>query len=105
MIGVVTLCYVTELRATTQGVLLALASGCIASALGYVIWYRALAYLSATRAAIVQLSAPVIAAVGGVLLLGETFSMRLGIASACVFSGVTLAVTSKARRAWAQNRN
>jgi len=53
------------------GALLALASGMLASGLGYAAWYGALRGLTATRAATVQLSVPPLAAAGGVLVLGE----------------------------------
>ena len=61
----------TPLHLTRQGVLLALASGALASALGYVAWYAALRALSATRAAVLQLAVPILAAAGGVVILGE----------------------------------
>ena len=54
-----------------RGALLAVLSGAVASGLGYAIWYTVLPALRATHAATVQLSVPVIAAIGGVLLLGE----------------------------------
>ncbi|HSC46657.1 MAG TPA: DMT family transporter [Gammaproteobacteria bacterium] len=73
----------------------ALASGALASGLGYVVWYAALKGLSATRAAVVQLSAPVIAAFGGVLLLGESVTPRLLVASVAILGGVALAVTKR----------
>ena len=74
----------------------ALASGAVASGLGYVLWYRALAYLTATRAAIVQLAAPVLAALAGVLVLGEKLSWQLAISAVAVFSGVALVAAKKA---------
>jgi drug/metabolite transporter (DMT)-like permease len=77
------------------GVLLALASGALASGLGYAAWYAALRGLTATRAAIVQLSVPPLAALGGVLALGESFSPRLAIASLLILGGIALAVTGR----------
>ena len=77
-----------------RGVLLAAASGALASGLGYAIWYAALPALTATRAALVQLLVPVLAAAGGVLVLGEAVPLRLPIAAALVLGGVALAVTS-----------
>jgi drug/metabolite transporter (DMT)-like permease len=74
------------------GVLLALASGALASGLGYAVWYAALRGLTATRAAIVQLSVPPLAAAGGVLVLGEDFSPRLAVASLLILGGIALAV-------------
>lgn len=85
-------------RLDAAGVLLALASGGLASGLGYALWYAALPGLSATRAAIVQLSVPPLAAVGGVSLLGETFSPRLLVASLLILGGIALAVLGHSRR-------
>ncbi len=80
---------------TVRGTLLAAASGALASGVGYAIWYTALPSLSATRAALVQLLVPVIAAAGGVALLGEAIPLRLPVAAALVLGGVALAVTSR----------
>jgi drug/metabolite transporter (DMT)-like permease len=79
-----------------QGALLAVLSGALASGLGYVVWYRALGGLTATRAAVVQLAVPILAAGGGVLVLAETISPRLVIAGALVLGGIALA-TSRER--------
>ena len=73
----------------------ALASGALASGLGYAIWYTALPHLKTTSAATVQLSVPVIAAVGGVLLLGESLSLRLVLASLAVLGGIALVILEK----------
>jgi drug/metabolite transporter (DMT)-like permease len=76
-----------------RGVLLATASGVLASGLGYTAWYAALKYLSVTRAALVQLSVPLIAAVGGVTFLGETITIRLISASVVILGSVVLAIS------------
>lgn len=78
-----------------SGVVLALASGAIASGLGYVVWYQALAGLTATRAAIVQLLVPVIAALGGVVFLAEAVSLRLALSTVIVLGGIALALYAK----------
>jgi len=77
------------------GILLAILSGAVASGLGYVIWYTALAGLTATRAAIVQLSVPVLAAWGGVVLLGEVVSLRLILAGMLILGGIALAIAGR----------
>jgi drug/metabolite transporter (DMT)-like permease len=74
------------------GVWLALASGAIASGLGYAVWYAAVRGLTATRAAIVQLSAPPLAAAGAVVFLDESVSARLLLASVLILGGIALAV-------------
>jgi drug/metabolite transporter (DMT)-like permease len=78
-----------------SGILLAVLSGAVASGLGYVIWYAALAGLTATRAAIVQLSVPVLAAWGGVAFLAEEISLRLILAGALILGGIALAIAGR----------
>ncbi len=74
------------------GMGLALLSGAVTSGIGYAIWYAALPGLTATRAASVQLSVPVLTALAGVLLLAEPLSPRLLLASAAVLGGITLVI-------------
>jgi drug/metabolite transporter (DMT)-like permease len=76
----------------TAGVGLALLSGAVTSGIGYAIWYAALPGLSATRAASVQLSVPVLTALAGVVLLAEPLSLRLLLASAAVLGGIALVI-------------
>jgi drug/metabolite transporter (DMT)-like permease len=79
------------------GVGFAIASGALASGIGYAIWYTALPDLRVTSAATVQLSVPVITAVGGVVLLGEPITLRLAIASIAVLGGIALVLVRKQR--------
>jgi drug/metabolite transporter (DMT)-like permease len=74
------------------GALYAAISGAITSGLGYVLWYAALPALTATSAAVIQLSVPAIAALGGVVLLAEPLSSRLVIASATIMGGIALTI-------------
>lgn len=74
------------------GVILALTSGIITSGIAYIIWYRALALLSTTKAAILQLLVPPLASLGGVLFISEQFTTRLLIASILILGGVILSV-------------
>ncbi|PYI99416.1 MAG: EamA family transporter [Verrucomicrobia bacterium] len=76
------------------GVGYAIISGAIASGLGYVIWYSALPGLKAASAATVQLSVPVLAATGGILLLGESITLRYVLASVAVLGGIALVVVT-----------
>jgi drug/metabolite transporter (DMT)-like permease len=71
------------------------ASGALTSGMGYAIWYVAVRGLRATTAATVQLSVPVIAAVGGALFLGEAVSMRLLLASVAILGGIALVILRK----------
>jgi drug/metabolite transporter (DMT)-like permease len=89
------LVFQADMLLSSKGVLLAVASGSLASAIGYAIWYSALPYLTATHAATVQLTVPVIAAMGGVLLLAEPVTLRLIIASISVLGGVYLTIRKK----------
>jgi len=78
------------------GLLAALASGALASGVGYAFWYAALPFLKASTAGIVQLSVPVLAALGGIVLLAEPVGWRFALAAALTLGGVALA-TLKAR--------
>jgi drug/metabolite transporter (DMT)-like permease len=78
-----------------RGVMLAIASGALASALGYVAWYSALRHLSATRASLVQLLVPVLAAAGGIVFLGEPLSLRLVLSAAIVLGGIAMALLAR----------
>jgi len=60
----------------------------LASGMGYALWYRVLPRLSATEAAVLQLSVPILAALGGLVFVDETISLRLMIAAALVLSGI-----------------
>ncbi|MCW8908608.1 MAG: DMT family transporter [Sedimenticola sp.] len=93
----VSLVFYDDRLLTPSGMLIAIFSGAVASGLGYIIWYAALKGLSATGAATVQLSVPVIAAFGGVMLLSEAVTTRLIIASAATLGGVALALTQRRR--------
>ncbi len=92
MAGVVSLLWAGDIRISAGTVALAIASGALASGLGYIAWYGALQHLSATRASIVQLAVPVLAALGGILFLGESISVRLIMCGAIVIGGVSLAL-------------
>jgi drug/metabolite transporter (DMT)-like permease len=88
-----------SLTLSTNGLLLALASGAITSGLGYVIWYATLPRLTTTRAALVQLAVPCIAAAAGVLLLSEPFSLRLVLAMTLAIGGIAFGILARSRRA------
>lgn len=83
------------IHVSARGILLAVASGAVASGLGYVVWYAALRGLSASGAAVVQISVAPIATLGGVLLLGESISTRLLVSSVLILGGITIALMSR----------
>ena len=78
-----------------KGVALAALSGGVASGVGYTIWYSALRGLSSTQAAVVQLSVPIIAALGGVVIMSESISMRLFLSTALILGGIFLVISSQ----------
>jgi drug/metabolite transporter (DMT)-like permease len=88
--------FARQVHADAGGVGLAVASGAVTSGLGYVVWYAALRRLTALRAAVVQLSVPLLAAGGGVLLLGEAFTARLALAALAILGGIGLVLGSRA---------
>lgn len=86
----------------TAGFWYAVSSGVLASGIGYAIWYTVLPALKATNAATVQLSVPVIAALGGVIVLGEPISPRLVLASVAIIGGVALVILERQQANGAQ---
>lgn len=87
----VSLAAIGRVHVTVAGALLAVVCGALTSGVGYVLWYSALAGLSATRAATVQFAVPIIAATGGVILLAEPVSVRLVTAAILILGGIGLA--------------
>lgn len=98
IVAVVSLVSLDGAHVSAAGATLAIVSGAIASGCGYVIWYAALPGLSAARAATVQLSVPVIAAIGAVLLLSEAITPRLILASIATLGGVAIVLAQRAAR-------
>jgi drug/metabolite transporter (DMT)-like permease len=86
-----------EMRASVDaaGFYYALASGALTSGIGYAIWYTALPALKATQAATVQLSVPVIAALGGIVFLGEALTLRFILASIAILGGIALVILER----------
>jgi len=95
MIILVALPLIYQIHLSPKGIVFAVLSGAIASGIGYSVWYAALKYHTATRAAILQLSVPALAAIGGVIFLAETISTRLLLASALILGGIGLAILGK----------
>ena len=78
------------------GLICAVVSGAIMSGLGYALWYRVLPQVAATTSAMSQLSVPVIALIAGAVLLGETITLNVVIASAVVLGGIAVSVLKRA---------
>ncbi len=83
---------------TTDGVVLAISSGTVTSGLGYVAWYATLRQITTIRAATLQLSVPALAAIGGVVFVGEPFSTQLITSLALILGGIYAALHSKTTR-------
>jgi drug/metabolite transporter (DMT)-like permease len=87
--------FISKINLSTNGIVLAVLSGAVASGVGYTVWYAALKHHTATRAAVLQLSVPLIAAAGGILFLAESPSARLAIAAALILGGIALTIFSR----------
>lgn len=88
---------IPSLDITTTGLFLAVVSGAVTSGLGYIIWYIALPHLTATRAALVQLSVPILTAALAAVTLGEPLTLRWMVAAALVLGGIALAIAGRRR--------
>lgn len=91
------LAFIGNLHADWFGVTMAVISGAITSGLGYALWYRVLKGLTSTQGAIVQLSVPALAAMGGVGLSGEDISPRFVLSCVLILGGVALAILARKR--------
>lgn len=88
---------IASARFDAQGIGYAVASGALASGCGYAIWYAVLPSLKASQAATIQLGVPVLAAVAGVLLLGEPLDLRLILAAFAILGGIALVLFAGTR--------
>lgn len=95
MIAAVALVFLSDLHLSTRGVLFAVLSGAVASGIGYSVWYAVLKHHTPTRAAVLQLSVPVIAAVGGIVFLAEAASARVFVAGALILGGIGLTLIKR----------
>lgn len=93
-VAVLALASLQGAQITPRGVVLAMASGALASGLGYAVWYAALQNLGSTLASVSQLLVPVIAAIGGVLWVGEPLGLRLLVSGFLVLGGIFLVTVS-----------
>jgi drug/metabolite transporter (DMT)-like permease len=88
---------IDALHVELDGIVWAVASGVLASGLGYAIWYAALRQLTAMHAAVVQLSVPILAAMAGVLVLDEAITPRLIGSAIAILGGIGLAMAKRGR--------
>lgn len=97
LLSLLSLTMISSASIDKHGLLYALISGALTSGLGYAIWYRVLPELRSSTAAVVQLSVPVIAVVGGVLFLDEAINLRVTLASLAILGGIALVVMQRAQ--------
>ena len=95
MIALAALPFISQLGLSFRGFVLAVLSGAVASGIGYWAWYAALRYHTATRASVLQLSVPAIAALGGIVFLAESAGLRLLAAGALILGGIGLTILFK----------
>ncbi|MEL6959260.1 MAG: DMT family transporter [Pseudomonadota bacterium] len=80
---------------SAAGVAIGVVCGAVTSGLGYALWYRALPQITATTAAVAQLSVPVIALLAGAALLGEALGLQVLLGAGVVLGGIALAVIKR----------
>ncbi len=91
------LTFISKVKMDSLGVMLAVISGAITSGIGYVIWYAALQRLHISNASVVQLSVPIIAAIGGAVFLNDEISFRLIEASVATLSGIGMVIMQRVK--------
>lgn len=84
--------FLAQFHSSKRGFVFAIISGAVTSGIGYAVWYAALKFHTATRAAILQLSVPILAAIGGVVFLSESVTVRLSVAAVLILGGIALAI-------------
>ncbi len=98
MIILASLPFLSKIHLSQKGIIFAVLSGAIASGIGYSVWYFVLKFHTATRAAILQLSVPALAGLGGVIFLSEIISLRLLSATILILGGISLAIFGKRKK-------
>lgn len=86
------LMFLSQVKASSYGVMLAFVSGVFTSGLGYAVWYKVLSHIKSSTAAVVQLCVPVLAALGGVVLLGEVLTVRMVVSAVLTLLGIGMVV-------------
>ncbi len=95
VVALIQLLIMKNTHLSSTGIILAILSGAIASGVGYSIWYSALPNLSVVLSAVLQLLVPVIAALGGVLLVNELITQRLLLSALMILGGILLVIIAK----------
>ena len=97
MIVLATMPFISQFHLSSRGFLLAIISGALTSGIGYAVWYAALKHHTATRAAVLQLSVPIIAAAIGIWFLSESADIRLIIAGVLILGGIALTISGRSK--------
>jgi drug/metabolite transporter (DMT)-like permease len=97
MVLLISLPFLARVHSSAKGIVFAILSGALASGIGYSVWYAALKFHTSTRAAILQLSVPVIAGIGGVLFLSEEIALRLILATVLILGGIATAIFGRTK--------
>lgn len=84
-----------NLQISSNGIILALLSGSLTSAIGYVIWYKVLPQMQIITASVIQLFVPVISIVFSVIFLNELFTFDLALSTVIITIGILLSVYSR----------
>ncbi|WP_157600115.1 DMT family transporter [Saccharospirillum impatiens] len=84
---------------TSSGFWLAVASGSLASGIGYALWYSVLPALSGVQASVLQLSVPVLAAIGGAVVVLEPLTTHLLVATGLLLGGIGVFLAGRAKQA------
>jgi drug/metabolite transporter (DMT)-like permease len=84
-----------QAKINADGIILAVLSGALASGLGYVLWYLTVRRITTVSASVIQLAVPVLVAISGIMLLDESFTLRLALASILIIGGIIITITGK----------
>lgn len=87
----------SELTADFSGMVLGIASGALASGIGYTLWYQVLPHIKSTHAATIQLSVPVLAVIAGWLFLSEAITLQIVLASLAILGGIWIVIKSRSK--------
>ncbi len=88
-----------QVKINAGGIILAVLSGALASGLGYVLWYLTVRKITTVSASVIQLAVPVLVAIGGIMLLDESFTLRLALASILIIGGIIITIAGKSNTA------
>lgn len=94
-VGLLAFLTIQDVQVTDWGIIYAVLSGAVTSAVGYALWYLVLKDLTVTQAAVLQLLVPILAAIGGVIFVSELISIRLIIASLLVLGGILMVIIGR----------